>query len=93
MLMYCCVRLNLRTIIYNVDIKQILTEDMVPTDGPWDTKEAEIRQDFIWGAGPSTIEITTKGELNTDPDTYKTDKFLQVFREYQLPKRNTYLSH
>ena len=34
--------------IYNVDIKQILTDNSVPTCDAWDTKEPEITQDFIW---------------------------------------------
>ena len=55
--------------IHNIDIKPILTDDTVPTGDPWDTKEPEIRQDFIWGAGRSAIEIITKGEFNTDPDS------------------------
>ena len=46
--------------IHNINIKQILTDDTVPTDGNWNTKEPEIRQDFIWGAGPSAIETITK---------------------------------
>ena len=33
--------------IYNIDIKPILTDDTVLTGDPWDTKEPEIRQDFI----------------------------------------------
>ena len=33
--------------IHNNDIKQILTDDTVPTGKNWNTKEAEIRQDFI----------------------------------------------
>ena len=78
--------------IYNIDIKPILTDDTVPNGDPWDTKEPEIRQDFIWGAGPSAIEIITKGEFNTDPDTIKTDKLIQLFREYYIPKGNTYHS-
>ena len=56
------------------------------------TKEPDIRQDFIWGAGPSAIEIITKGEINTDPDTITTDKLIQLFKEYYMPKRNTYHS-
>ena len=78
--------------IHNIDIKPKLTDDTVPTSDPWNTKEPEIRQDFIWGAGPSAIEIITKGEFNTDPDTIKTDKLIQLFREYYLPKRITYHS-
>ena len=78
--------------IYNIDIKPILTDDTVPTGNLWDTKEPEIRQDFIWGTGPSAIEIITKGEFNTDPDTIKTDKVIQLFREHYMPKRNTYHS-
>ena len=31
-------------------------------------------------------------EFNTDPDTIKTDKLIQLFREYYMPKRNTYHS-
>ena len=78
--------------IHNIDIKQILTDDIVHTGDPWNTKEPEIKQNFIWGARPSTIEIITKGEIITDPDTIKTDKLIQLFREYYLPKRNTYHS-
>ena len=65
--------------IHNIDIKQILMDDTVPTGDPWDTKEPEKRQDFIWGAGQSAIEIITKGEFNTNPDTIKTDKLIQLF--------------
>ena len=32
-----------------------------------------MRQDLIWGAGPSAIENITKGEFNTDPDTINTE--------------------
>ena len=78
--------------IYNIDIKPILTDDTVPTGDPWNTKEPDIRQDFIWGAGPSASEIITKGEFNTDPDTVTTDKLLQLFKKYYMPKRNTYHS-
>ena len=39
--------------IHNIDIKQILTDDTVPTGDPWDTKETAIRQDFNWGTGLS----------------------------------------
>ena len=52
-------------------------------------KNRKTRQDFIWDAGPSAIEIITKGEFNTDPDTIKTDKLIQLFREYYMTKRNT----
>ena len=78
--------------IYNIDIKPILTDDTIPTGDPWNTKEPDIRQNFIWGAGPSAIEIITKGEFNTDPDTITTDKLIQLFKEYYMPKRNTYHS-
>ena len=78
--------------IHNIDIKQILTDDTVPTGDPWDTRKPEIRQDIIWGAGPSAIEIIRKGEYKTDPETIKTDKLIQLFREYNMPKRNTYHS-
>ena len=63
-----------------MDLRQILTDDTGPTGYPRDTKEPEIRQDFNSGAGPSAIEIVTKGEFNTDPDTIKTDKIIQLFR-------------
>ena len=59
---------------------------------PWETKDPEIGKDFIWGAGPSAMEILTKGEFNTDPNTIQTDKLLQFFREHYKPKRNTYHS-
>ena len=65
--------------IHNIDIKPILTDDTVPTGDPRDTKEPESRQDLIWGAGSSAIEIITKREFNRDPDTIKTDKLIQLF--------------
>ena len=55
-------------------------------------KKTEFRQDFIWDAGPSAIEIISKDEFNTDLDTIETDKLIQIFREYYMPKRNTYHS-
>ena len=78
--------------IQNFDNNQILTDDTVPTGDPWDTKEPEFRQDFIWGAGSSAFEIIAKGKFNPDPDTIETDKLIQLFREYYMPKRNTYRS-
>ena len=71
--------------IYNVDIKQMVTDDTVPIGEPWDTKEQEIRQDFICGAGPSAIGIITRGESNMNPDYIKIDKLIQVFWEYYMP--------
>ena len=59
-------------------MKQILTDDTVPTDENWNAKETETRQDFIWGTGSSAIEIITKREFNTDPDTIKIDKLIVV---------------
>ena len=62
---------HFRKRIYNIDIKQILTDKTVPTGENWDTKVPEIRKDFKWGAGPSAVEIIKKRESNTDPDTIK----------------------
>ena len=31
-----------------------------------------------------------KREFNTDPDTIKTEKLVQLFKDYYMPKRNTY---
>ena len=39
----------------------------------------------MWGAGPSAIETITKGEFNTDPDTINTGKFIQLFKDYNMP--------
>ena len=64
----------------------------MPTSNEWTTKEPEIRQDFIWGAGLSAIETITKGEFKTDPDTINTKKLIQLFKNYYMPKRNTYHS-
>ena len=59
--------------IYNVDIKQLQPFYTVPTGDLWNTKEPEIRQDFISGAGPSAIEIISKREFDTDPDTIEAE--------------------
>ena len=60
-----------------MEIKLILTDDTAPTGVPRDTKEPEIRQDFVWGSGSPAVEKITKGDFNTDPDTIKTDKLIQ----------------
>ena len=54
-------------------------------------KNPRVRQDFILGAGPSAIETITEGEFNTeDPDSINTEKLIQLFKDYYMPKRNTY---
>ena len=52
----------------------------MPTNNGWTEKEPTI-----WGAGPSAIEIISKGA-----DTINTEKLLQLFKDYYMPKRNTY---
>ena len=46
--------------IHDIDIKQKLTDDTVPTGKNWDTEELENRQDFIWSARPSAVELSQK---------------------------------
>ena len=62
----------------------------MPTNNGWTEKEPTIRQNFIWRAGPSAIKIISKGEFNTDPDTINTEKLIQLFKDYYMPKHNTY---
>ena len=69
-----------------------LIRGKIPTSNESTTKEPEIRQDFIWGAGPLAIETITKREFNTDPDTINTEKLIQLFQDYYIPKRKTYHS-
>ena len=78
--------------IYNIDIKPALSGETIPTNNSWTEKEPEIRQNFIWGAGPPAIENITRGEFNTDPDTINTERLLQLFKDYYMPKRNTHRS-
>ena len=78
--------------IYVIDIKPALSGETIPTSNRWTEKEPVIGQDLIWGAGPSAIENITKGEFNTDPDIINTEKLLQLFKDYYMPKRNTYHS-
>ena len=78
--------------IHDIDIKPALSGETMPTSNEWTAKEPEIRRDFIWGAGPSAIETITKGEFNTDPDTINTERLIQLFKDYYMPKRNTYHS-
>ena len=47
----------------------ILTDRTVTTHTDWKLKEPTIRQDIIWGEGPTAIEDITKSQSNTDPDT------------------------
>ena len=80
--------------IYDIDIKPpaALSGETIPTSYRWTEKEPEIKQDLIWGAGPSAIENITKGDFNTDPDTINTERLLQLFEDYYMSKRNTYNS-
>ena len=77
---------------HDIDIKPILTDGTTPTHADWNTKEPAIRQDIIWGAGPTAIEDITKGQFNTDPDTITAERLLKLFMDHFLPKRNTYHS-
>ena len=78
--------------IYDIDIKPALSWETIPTSSRWTKGEPEIRLDLIWGAGPSAIKNITKGEFNTDPDTINTERLLQLFKDYYMPKRKTYYS-
>ena len=51
--------------IHDFDIGPALSDETIPTNNGWTEKEPLIRRDFIWGAGPSAIEMITKGEFNT----------------------------
>ena len=46
--------------------RAVLSGEAVPSNERCDEKEPENRQDNMWDGGPSTIEIITKGEFNTD---------------------------
>ena len=70
--------------IHDIDIKPALSGETKPTSTEWAAKEPEIRQDFIWGAGPSAIETITKGVFNTDPDTINTERLIQLFKDYYI---------
>ena len=76
--------------IHDIDIKPALSGETMPTNNEWTEKEPTIRQDFIWGGGPCAIEIISKGDFNTDPDTINTEKLKQLFKDYYMPKRNTF---
>ena len=73
--------------IHDIEIIPALSGETIPTNNGRTETEPIIRQDFIWGAGPSAIEIITKGEFNTDPDTINTVKLIQLFKDYYMPKR------
>ena len=75
--------------IHDNGMKPALSGETIPTNNGWTEKEHIIRQDFIWEAGPSAIEMTTKGEFNTDPVTPNTEKLIELFKDYYMPKRNT----
>ena len=67
--------------IHDIDIYPASSGEAMPTNNGWTEKEPTIRQDFIWGAGPCAIEIISKGEFNTDPDTINTEKLIQLFKD------------
>ena len=76
--------------IHDIDIKPALSGKTIPTNNGWKEKVTIMRQDFVWGAEPSAIEVLTKGKFNTDPDTINTVKLIQLFEDYYMLKRNTY---
>ena len=78
--------------IHDIDTKPALFGETIRTNNGWTEKEPTLRQDFIWGAGPSTIEMITKGDFNTDPNTNNTGKLIQLFKDYYMPQRNVYHS-
>ena len=53
-----------------------------------DEEEPEIRPDLMWVAGPSSIEIITKGEFNMDLGNIKMSKLIPLFREHYMSKSN-----
>ena len=71
-------------------MKPALSGETIPTSNRWTEKVSEIRQDLIWG--PSAIGNITEKEFNTDPDTINTERLLQLFKDYYIPKRSTYHS-
>ena len=75
--------------VHDIDIKPVLSDETLPKNNGWTEKEPTIRQGFVWGAGPSAIETITKGEFNTDSDTINTEKLIQLFKDYYMPKRST----
>ena len=60
------------------------------TETGWTGKEKAIQEDFIWGVGPEALYQITRAEYKTDPDSIKIKDLIRLFREYYLPKRNTY---
>ena len=62
-----------------MDVKQLLTDDTVATGDPGTRKNQKSDMISSWGAAPSAIEKVTKGEIETDPDIFKTDKLKQLF--------------
>ena len=73
-------------------MKPALSGEAIPTSNRSTENEPATRRGFIWGAGPSAIENITKGEFNSDPETINTERLLQLFKDYYMPKQNTYHS-
>ena len=78
--------------IYNIHINPRKSGETTPTKNEWTIKQPEITQDFTWWVEPSAVETITKREFNTDPDTINIEKLIQLFKDYYVPKRNTYHS-
>ena len=53
-------------------------------------KEANIREDFIWGVGLEALYQITQAEYKTEPDNIKIKNLIRLYTEHYLPKRNTY---
>ena len=70
--------------IHIVNIKQILSGEIVRTSLRYDEKKIEIRQDNVWGAGQSAIEIIIKCEFNM------TQKKSKPINYYNYPENTIY---
>ena len=55
-------------------------------------KEANIREDFIWGVGPEALYQISRAEYKTEPDNIKIKDLIRLYTEHYLPKRNIYIT-
>ena len=76
---------------FMIDIKLALSGETIPTSNRWTEKEAGIRRDLIWGAGPSAIENITKGEINR-PGYNQYRKITTTFQRLLLHAQTEYIS-
>ena len=71
---------------HKIDIAPLLKGEKI-TEANWTGKEQE---DFISGVGPEALYQITGVYYKTEPNSIKMKDLIRLFKEFYMPKRNSY---